>query len=332
MLYYRTPGPWGPGVDANLTANQVDQNFYDVDQRLHTAITTPLAPTQITSFNAVGNQLFIHMSDGTVMGPVTLPEVRWFFRGVWQPNTVYAIDDVFTGPNNLVYIVDYPHTSGTSFDPGANDGKGNNFYEVLLAPPASVLPNGGDTGYVLTKNSANDYDAIWGPPTGPPGGAQGQVLTKFSDAPGDAGWNYQSLSQLYDVLISGVYGLNDGDYLRWSTDAARWINQPRAIYNVARETSWYPVVGDEGTFMVLENGTTNTIITIPNDVYQNFTIGSELHIHQDGTGDVTILGDSGVTVLVHASFSTKLLGQYATATVKKTAANEWRLFGLLAGA
>jgi hypothetical protein len=45
-----------------------------------------------------------------------------------------------------------------------------------------------------------------------------------------------------------------------------------------------------------------------------------------------VAADSGVTIRKHVSFSSVLLGQYATATVKKTAANEWRLFGLLSAA
>lgn len=82
--------------------------------------------------------------------------------------------------------------------------------------------------------------------------------------------------------------------------------------------------------MVLTNDTTATTIAIPNDSVQLFPTGAELHIHQDGTGAVTVVGDTGVTVYRHAYFSNQLLGQYATATVKKTGVNEWRLFGLLA--
>jgi hypothetical protein len=84
--------------------------------------------------------------------------------------------------------------------------------------------------------------------------------------------------------------------------------------------------------MVLTNGTTATTITIPADATEPFPVGTELHIHQDGTGVVTVTADTGVTIRKHVNFSNHLLGQYATATVKKTAANEWRLFGLLAAA
>lgn len=332
MIIYRTTGPWGPGVGANLTAPQVDGNFYDISQRVQLIELNPALPVQISSFSAVGNQFFIHMSDGSVQGPLLLPEVRWFFRGVWVPNTSYAINDLITGPDSATYLVHFAHTSSTAFDPNASDGQGHQYYSLLMKTPAAILPTGGPTAYVLTKNTGNNYDTIWAPVPPPPGGDTGQVLTKFSSDDFNAGWDYIRIDNMFDVLLGVDYPLRDGDYLRWSTNAGQWTNQPRPIFNVVTASSWDPVVGDEGSFMVLTNGTTATNIIIPNDSTQDFTYGSELHIHQDGTGVVTVVGESGVTILKHASFSNQLLGQYATATVKKTAQNKWRLFGLLAGA
>ena len=101
---------------------------------------------------------------------------------------------------------------------------------------------------------------------------------------------------------------------------------------VLTASSWSPVVGNEGAFMVLANGSTSASVVVPNDSTQNFMIGTELTVHQDGTGVVSIVPGTGVTLRYHAGFINQLLGQYATATVKKTAANTWRLFGLLAGA
>ena len=122
-----------------------------------------------------------------------------------------------------------------------------------------------------------------------------------------------------------------GDYLQWNATTSRWENRALASFNVLTASSWVPALGDVGAFMVLTNGSTDTTIAIPADASVAFPIGTELHIHQDGTGLVTVTGDAGVTMLKHVSLSNHLLGQYATATVKKTAVNVWRLFGLLAG-
>ena len=84
--------------------------------------------------------------------------------------------------------------------------------------------------------------------------------------------------------------------------------------------------------MIIANGSSNVTVVIPADNNQLFPIGTELTVHQDGIGTVTISADPGVTIRKHASFSNSLLGQFATATVKKTGGNEWRMFGLLAPA
>jgi hypothetical protein len=332
MILYRTAGPWGSGTGANLTAAQVDGNFHDVAGRVQYLELHPPTPIQISSFTSVGNQLYIYMSDGTVQGPLAMPEVRWYFRGQWLPNTVYAINDVFNGPDTATYIVMTGHTSNASFNAADNDGHGHNYYSILFTTPASNIPTAGGTGYVLTKRTANSYDMIWTTVPPPPGGDVGQVLVKFGEGDGEADWNFLRIDGLYDVFLGAQYPLRDGDYLRWSNSLQQWTNQPRPILNVVRASSWNPVPGDEGTFMVLTNGTTLTKIIIPNNNFNPFPIGSELHVHQDGTGVVTIEADVGVTILKHVSFSNQLLGQYATVTVKKTDLNEWRLFGLLAGA
>jgi hypothetical protein len=329
VILYRTAGAWGPGTGANLTAAQVDGNFYDVAQRVRTLELNPPAPVEITSFVATGDQLYIHMSDGSVKGPLTLPAVRWFFRGVWTPNTNYSRDNVVTAPDNAVYLVTFAHVSALTFEPGANDGQGHNYYSLVLRVPGISIPAGGAIGNVLTKNTAANYDLIWDAPPAPPGGNAGELLRKNSETDGDTSWDTLSTDDLEDVEFGPRA---HGDYLRWDQSIGRWVNHEGSLLNVLRETSWAPVVGDNSSFMVLVNGTANTNVIIPHSDTEPFAIGTELHIHQDGTGTVSVVGEVDVTILKHASFSNQLLGQYATATVKKTDINEWRLFGLLAGA
>ncbi len=289
----------------------------------------PPSPTEITGFRAVGDQLYIDMSDGSVQGPLTMPVVRWFFRGVWTPNTVYARDNVVTGPDSAVYLVTFAHTSAAAFEPAATDGQGHNYYSLILRIPSATIPVGGGRGFVLTKNSATNYDVIWDDIPAPAGGNAGELLRKNSEADGDASWDTLSTTDLEDVEFGPRA---HGDYLRWDSSIGRWVNHEGSLLNVLRESSWAPVVGDNSSFMVLTNGTANATVFIPNNNNEPFAIGTELHIHQDGTGTVTVVGEPGVTILKHAIFSNQLLGQYATATVKKTDFNEWRLFGLLAGA
>jgi hypothetical protein len=71
-------------------------------------------------------------------------------------------------------------------------------------------------------------------------------------------------------------------------------------------------------------------ITIPNDTTVNFPIGAEIVVNRDGTGEVTITGQSPCNLRRAGSASTGshvIVAQYACALIKKVAANEWRLYG-----
>lgn len=327
MILYRTAGPWGSGVGANLAADQVDGNFWDLHTRIQYVELNSPKPVQISSINSVGNQLYIYMSDGFVHGPVTMPVVRWRFLGDWRPVFFYAVDDVVIGPDAVIYIVTWNHTSGGTFDSGASDGLGHNLYTLLLRVPGNVIPVGGSPGYALTKITGANYDMGWMPTGVPPGGSVGTVLQKNTSTSGDASWNTLVLDDIGDLNLSSTPA--EGDVISWSVSGDSWVNRQPPTLRVLRATSWAPVIGDGGSFMVLTNGSVNTTITVPADATQNFPIGTELHIHQDGMGAVTVVGESPVIMRRYAGFTNVLLGQYATATVKKTASNEWRLFGLL---
>jgi Carbohydrate-binding module family 5/12 len=164
-IIYRTSGTWGAGKGANLVAGEVDGNFYEVVQRLTTVEDTmPAAANGIAFFSIDGDLFSVHMTDGTIQGPYQLPTLAWNFRDVWLPSTVYAVNDVVT-MNGSVYMVLVNHTSATSFDPGANDGAGNDYYGLLLTNPSNVLPTGGEIGQYLVKTDVADYAVGWETPT-----------------------------------------------------------------------------------------------------------------------------------------------------------------------
>jgi hypothetical protein len=107
-----------------------------------------------------GDQMYVHLTDSTILGPYQLPIIQWNFRGPWLPAVSYLVYDVVT-EGDAVYLVVFDHTSEASFDPGANDGAGHDYYSLLLAAPSGSAPGGGATGDVLTKVSATDYDFAW---------------------------------------------------------------------------------------------------------------------------------------------------------------------------
>ncbi len=73
-LIFRTIGAWGAGKGSNLTAAEVDENFYDIQQAVNDLITNPVQPAEIESAEITdGNQLTFTLSDATILDPVTIP-------------------------------------------------------------------------------------------------------------------------------------------------------------------------------------------------------------------------------------------------------------------
>jgi hypothetical protein len=65
---------------------------------------------------------------------------------------------------------------------------------------------------------------------------------------------------------------------------------------------------------------------VPTDASSNFEIGSRILVSRGGTGAVSVIGDSGV-VINSAQGALDLGYQYSVATLIKTGADTWILFG-----
>lgn len=127
-----------------LTATEFDGNHHDHDDRL-TALENASTPDIFAdpAFEVVGDQFYVNLAGETdPEGPFDLPVAgQWNPRGAWAPSTFYALyDTVYYG--STLYLVAFSHTSDTTFDPGANDGMGHDYYEVIFtftAAPATVI-------------------------------------------------------------------------------------------------------------------------------------------------------------------------------------------------
>lgn len=77
--------------------------------------------------------------------------------------------------------------------------------------------------------------------------------------------------------------------------------------------------------MIEVNSTSGTTITIPTNAAVAFPIGASIDISQISSGQVTIAGDSGVTV--NATPGLKLRTQWSTATLFKRGIDSWLVYG-----
>lgn len=157
---------WGPGAGMDLTATQIDINFWV----LYTAIIAiqdhfEAGGAGISNFIVNGDQFSVQLTNHFVLGPFNLPVAAFNFRGPWQAGASYSVNDVFTATDNLgqsaLFLVIYPQAnSGAEFFQGANDGNGHNFYAEMLSAPPPELPADGEPGSVLVMTALNSPESV----------------------------------------------------------------------------------------------------------------------------------------------------------------------------
>lgn len=162
-LVYRTDDltRWGTGQDSDLSATQIDINFWTLFSAVVALEDHAETLASIVGANVVGNQLFLTLSNDAVLGPLTLPTALWNAKGQWLPNLTYAAFDVVTDNGSVYLVTQNIPNSGATFNPGATDGLGHNLYMLLLTDPEGVLPSGGSVGNILTKAAGSPFETEW---------------------------------------------------------------------------------------------------------------------------------------------------------------------------
>jgi hypothetical protein len=237
---YRTDdmARWGTGQGFNLSAAQVDINFWDLVQRMLAQEARPDAAAGIDHFEIVGIMMYVHMTDATVLGPYELPVATFLDRGEWAPDTVYSKMDTFS-INGGLYVVIFNHTSEATFDPGANDGAGHDYYQLMIQTPGSAMPAGGAVGALLVKTTTTDYAVGWGY-------TSADVVT-FDPADGSTLTSDNVADALEELAAGGGGGGDAGDVVYdpttsglTATDVQGAIDELAAADAVGRQTIWMP--------------------------------------------------------------------------------------------
>lgn len=103
----------------------------------------------------------------------------------------------------------------------------------------------------------------------------------------------------------------------WAT--AQTINTVTDTYTL--------VLADAGELIKCNRASAMNIV-IPTNATEAFSVGQRIDLIQYGVGQVTVVGDTGVTL--RATPTAKLRAQYSTASLIKLGADEWLLSGDLA--
>ena len=111
-------------------------------------------------------------------------------------------------------------------------------------------------------------------------------------------------------------------------DVANLASKTPLETNQQTGTTYTLVAGDAGKIVELNNESAITL-TVPPASEVDFAIGTMIGIVQAGAGTVTVTAGEGVTLRSLES-NVALSGQYAAASLRKTAPNTWHLVGSLA--
>ena len=131
-------------------------------------------------------------------------------------------------------------------------------------------------------------------------------------------------TDLYPVAV--VDGTSPSGYTTEYVTGQEVTNGVQLVSN--RSVSTFPhtlSLGDGNKFLLLDSSSVNTT-TIPTNAAVAFPVGMRIEITQEGSGQSRIVPDTGVT-LKNAGGADKLIAQYSCATLIKTSADEWYLFG-----
>jgi hypothetical protein len=84
---------------------------------------------------------------------------------------------------------------------------------------------------------------------------------------------------------------------------------------------------DGGCLLLASNSTTAGTISVPTNASVAFPIGTQISIIQTGAGQLTVSAVTPGTTSVYSTPGTKIRTQYSVATLVKTAADTWYLYG-----
>lgn len=155
-MKYRTTGAWGAGEGRNLTAAEVDGNFYETVVSLAAALASANA-NGISNITQSGSQFTVLLQDGTSLGPFDLPVAELRDRGEWVAATAYYTNDIVSVPGSGIYRVLQDHTSDGAFDEDATNSGGDIYSKLIALPNPAETVTVPETSLVPTSDHWNAY-------------------------------------------------------------------------------------------------------------------------------------------------------------------------------
>jgi hypothetical protein len=144
----------------------------------------------------------------------------------------------------------------------------------------------------------------------------GVTMTLGSDANGDM--YFRQGGVLTRIALGAA-----GSFLK----SAGGIPTSAAPYSVSSQSVDYTLVLADASSVLYLTGSTAKSFTIPPNSSVAFAVGTVITFYQDGTGALTLVAGSGVTI--RSEYGLILNTQYSVATITKIASDTWILGGSL---
>lgn len=236
------------------------------------------------------------------------------------------------GSNNQVLIVNSATATGLQWT--------NTLSDISLVAPSLTAPNigvatgtsfNGITGLSSTTPSANGTAAV-GTSATVARADHVHPINALTIGTGLSGTSYNGSSSVTIAIDSTVATLSGSQTLSNKTITAPTINGGsfNLEINAQTGTTYTTVLSDNGKLVTLSNSSA-IALTIPTNLSVPYPIGAQINLVQMDFGQVTIQGDSGVTIgaatPTEVSVSPKLRIQYSSATAIKIATDSWLVLG-----
>jgi hypothetical protein len=115
VIVYRGQGPWGSGKGSNLTAAEMDTNFFHVSELIGNLEDNTTDPYSISGISVANGAMTVTTADGRSFGPFALTAVALSWQGAYQPGALYKAGNFFY-VNGNVYLVLQAFIAATTFD------------------------------------------------------------------------------------------------------------------------------------------------------------------------------------------------------------------------
>ncbi|QFS86634.1 MULTISPECIES: DUF2793 domain-containing protein [unclassified Marinobacter] len=280
-----------------------------------------------------------------------------YIEGVWEVYTplngwlAYVSDeDLFHQFNGSIWKgAPFLAAANVSYDPTGNTLSGTNVQAAIDELEASLSAGGVADGGVQTIKLA-DYALDPGTTTGLTFGFKGGRMSVGSTivvTPAGTVSLSASSTNYIEVDKSGVVSANiigftngsvplhivttDSSAITSQQDRRSWINvaDMKPGINNQTGTSYTLVLSDDNKVVRCANASAINV-TVPAEATTDFPVGAIIQVRQVDAGQVTLVADTGVTLITPETLKTRKQG--STIALMKVGADEWDVTGDMEGA